>query len=100
MTFYYCKDGVDAQFLFKVVVLFTSPILSQLPSPSKSKNKITSRQKILKMVFSTLGPGTYDSLGKERRGNMMTTRDNRFRDKKSDTPGPGAYEVILVAVPI
>lgn len=38
------------------------------------------------------GPGTYDSLGKERRGNMMTTRDNRFRDKKSDTPGPGAYE--------
>ena len=24
---------------------------------------------------------------------MMTTKDNRFRDKKSDNPGPGAYEV-------
>ena len=39
------------------------------------------------------GPGTYESLSKERRGNMMTTKDNRFRGKKTDTPGPGAYEV-------
>ena len=23
----------------------------------------------------------------------MTTKDNRFREKKTDNPGPGAYEV-------
>ena len=45
----------------------------------------------LKLIVS--GPGTYESLGVNRRGNMMTTKDNRFRDKKSDNPGPGAYEV-------
>ena len=32
---------------------------------------------------------------KERKGNMLTTKDNRFRGKKSDTPGPGAYEVTM-----
>ncbi len=43
--------------------------------------------------FQFLGPGQYDPKGKEHRGNMMTGRDTRIKDKYLDTPGPGTYEV-------
>lgn len=39
------------------------------------------------------GPGTYNQTLKEKRGNMMVSKDQRFRQTmKSDNPGPGAYE--------
>lgn len=39
------------------------------------------------------GPGTYNQTVRERKGNMIVTKDQRFRDTlKSDVPGPGAYE--------
>lgn len=47
---------------------------------------------VAKADIDNPGPGTYESLTKDRLGNMMTTKDNRFKGKKAETPGPGAYE--------
>ncbi|KAH3873776.1 hypothetical protein DPMN_037014, partial [Dreissena polymorpha] len=38
------------------------------------------------------GPGTYNPAVHDRHGNMIVTKDKRFREFKSDVPGPGAYE--------
>ncbi|XP_033644148.1 sperm-tail PG-rich repeat-containing protein 2-like [Asterias rubens] len=40
------------------------------------------------------GPGTYNPDGKEDpKTGLMVTRDRRFKDKKNENPGPGAYEL-------
>ena len=42
-----------------------------------------------------LGPGAYESKeGLTRKGGLMVTKDKRFRDLKSEGPGPGSYEVL------
>lgn len=38
------------------------------------------------------GPGTYEPRLKDKKGNMVVTKDQRFKSIKSDMPGPGAYE--------
>uniref|UniRef100_A0A8W8IEC1 Sperm-tail PG-rich repeat-containing protein 2 n=1 Tax=Magallana gigas TaxID=29159 RepID=A0A8W8IEC1_MAGGI len=39
------------------------------------------------------GPGAYDSKeGLARKGGLMVTKDKRFKDLKSEGPGPGSYE--------
>ncbi len=41
-----------------------------------------------------IGPGTYNPDGKEDpKTGLMVTRDRRFKDKRNENPGPGAYEV-------
>ena len=44
------------------------------------------------MLFVS-GPGQYDFKEAAGRGGLMTTRQDRFRPIKSETPGPGTYEV-------
>lgn len=44
------------------------------------------------MLFVS-GPGQYDLKEESGRGGLMTTRQGRFRPIKSETPGPGSYEV-------
>ena len=44
-------------------------------------------------VFFPLGPGQYDIKEEEAQGGLMTTRQQRFISIKSETPGPGSYEV-------
>lgn len=39
------------------------------------------------------GPGQYDFKEAAGRGGLMTTRQDRFRPIKSETPGPGSYEL-------
>lgn len=46
---------------------------------------------LLICLFS--GPGAYNPARRDKHGNMMATKDQRFREGKSDVPGPGAYEV-------
>lgn len=39
------------------------------------------------------GPGAYESKeGLARKGGLMVTKDKRFKDLKSEGPGPGSYE--------
>ena len=45
------------------------------------------------LVCIIAGPGAYEPKTKDRRGNMMITKDKRFHAQKSEMPGPGAYEV-------
>lgn len=40
-----------------------------------------------------VGPGQYEVHGSDTRGGLMTTRQQRFQPQKSETPGPGSYEV-------
>ena len=42
---------------------------------------------------SPVGPGQYDVKEGGGRGGLMTTRQQRFKSLKSETPGPGSYEV-------
>ena len=44
------------------------------------------------MLFVS-GPGQYDFKEAAGRGGLMTTRQDRFGPIKSETPGPGTYEV-------
>lgn len=44
------------------------------------------------MLFVS-GPGQYDLKEAAGGGGLMTTRQDRFRPIKSETPGPGSYEV-------
>ena len=44
------------------------------------------------MLFVS-GPGQYDFKEAAGRGGLMTTRQDRFRPIKNETPGPGSYEV-------
>ena len=47
-------------------------------------------------VFSFFsGPGQYDVKSADNPGGLITTRQQRFKLVKSDTPGPGSYEVCL-----
>ena len=39
------------------------------------------------------GPGAYNPAKRDKHGNMLTGKDQRFHDRKTDVPGPGAYEV-------
>lgn len=49
---------------------------------------------MLSLYFCPIGPGTYNPDGKEDpKTGLMVTRDRRFKDKKNENPGPGAYEV-------
>ena len=42
------------------------------------------------------GPGTYDAkFPRDKKGNLMISKDRRFKDIKSDVPGPGTYEVCI-----
>ena len=45
------------------------------------------------IMFFVSGPGQYDFKEAAGRGGLMTTRQDRFRPIKSETPGPGSYEV-------
>lgn len=49
-------------------------------------------------VFFPLGPGQYDIKEGGARGGLMTTRQQRFISVKSETPGPGSYEVRSVEI--
>lgn len=40
-----------------------------------------------------LGPGQYDLKESANPGGLMTTRQQRFKPKKNENPGPGSYEV-------
>lgn len=40
-----------------------------------------------------VGPGHYEVHESDTRGGLMTTRQQRFQSQKSETPGPGSYEV-------
>ncbi|KAL4240506.1 Sperm-tail PG-rich repeat-containing protein 2 [Mactra antiquata] len=38
-------------------------------------------------------PGTYNPVVRDKHGNMIVTKDQRFRQlTKAEVPGPGAYE--------
>ena len=40
------------------------------------------------------GPGAYmPKFPLDKKGNMVTTKDGRFKSKPNEVPGPGAYEV-------
>ena len=44
--------------------------------------------------FCISGPGTYKpKAGSREQGGLMVTKDRRFKDLKSEIPGPGTYEV-------
>ena len=45
----------------------------------------------------TSGPGEYASeqIGKSGKLSLLCSREERFKNPKPSTPGPGAYEVIL-----
>ena len=45
------------------------------------------------IILFVSGPGQYDFKEAVGRGGLMTTRQDRFRPIKSETPGPGSYEV-------
>ena len=45
------------------------------------------------IILFVSGPGQYDFKEAAGRGGLMTTRQDRFRPIKSETPGPGSYEV-------
>lgn len=52
-----------------------------------------SRDLVMKTEMDNPGPGAYNPMVKEKKGNMIVTKDQRFRETlKSDVPGPGAYE--------
>ena len=40
------------------------------------------------------GPGSYDPrFARDKKGNLMSTKDKRFKEVKTEAPGPGTYEV-------
>ena len=45
------------------------------------------------IILFVSGPGQYDFKEAAGRGGLMTTRQDRFRPIKSETPGPGSYGV-------
>lgn len=45
------------------------------------------------IILFLSGPGQYELKEGAVRGGLMTTRQDRFRPIKSETPGPGSYEV-------
>lgn len=47
----------------------------------------------VKQIVLYVGPGQYEIHESDARGGLMTTRQQRFQPQKSETPGPGSYEV-------
>lgn len=47
----------------------------------------------VKQIVCYVGPGQYEVHESDARGGLMTTRQQRFQPQKSETPGPGSYEV-------
>jgi len=62
--------------------------------PEDQENKTECYVLFMWCHYCVSGPGTYNPLVRDKHGNMIVTKDKRFRESlKSDVPGPGAYEV-------
>ncbi|XP_068711122.1 sperm-tail PG-rich repeat-containing protein 2-like [Montipora foliosa] len=57
-----------------------------------SANRFYTQNQVMS-VEGDPGPGQYDVQEDSARGGLITTRQQRFTDVKSQTPGPGSYEL-------
>ena len=78
----------------RVTVIITSNFLRQIQVVLCKEISLSPAVPV-KQIVLYVGPGQYEIHESDTRGGLMTTRQQRFQPQKSETPGPGSYEVKL-----